>query len=53
MILHHYEMSRLVHKPEKDLYHHLEELKKAGKVRLLRPICARTSRVSPRVTEVS
>lgn len=34
------ELSRLVHKPEKDIYHHLEELKKAGKVRLLPPICA-------------
>jgi predicted Zn-ribbon and HTH transcriptional regulator len=34
------ELSRLVHKPEKEVYHHLEELKKAGKIRLLPPLCA-------------
>lgn len=34
------ELSRLLGKPEKDIYHHLDELKKAGRVRMLPPLCA-------------
>lgn len=34
------ELSRLVRKPEREIYHHLQELKEAGKVKLLAPICA-------------
>lgn len=34
------ELSRLVSKPEKDIYHHLDEMIKAGRVRALPPLCA-------------
>lgn len=34
------ELSVRVHQSEREIYHHLEELRKAGKVALLPPICA-------------
>jgi predicted Zn-ribbon and HTH transcriptional regulator len=34
------ELSQRVHKPEKEIYHHLEQLTANGRVVMLPPICA-------------